>query len=425
MRHPYTFALALIVLAICGRAVHAQSTNFSYQGQLTQANQPATGLFDMRFRLYDSGNSTTPIGSAVCIDNVTVADGRFTAMLDFGPQFRSTSDRFLEIDVRADTGLTCANTTGFTTLAPRQVVSPTPRATAASVANGLVSPNGLVTNAVGVANTGFVGIGTTSPATSLHILTNAAGEGARIQGAIAGVSNQAYLSFYNGGATRVGYVGDGSTGDNAVFLDSDAGDVVLNTAAGRVVNVTPTGRVGVNTGSPQATLDVNGNIRVAPTIRWKSIHGSAFIPQYLDNASFGTQGGMNIIDSFGTGNSGTVGDTGSSGPAYYFAPVELPDGCTVLDICVDGRDSHASQDIVLSLGKVTLSSGFVTEVATTFTSGNTGGSVIQHACNGAVSETIDNSSNVYFLRCRMATSGSSTHWLVAARLKYSVTSPLP
>lgn len=425
MRRTSQLAFALMAMATLGRAAFAQSTAFSYQGQLAQTGQPATGLYDMQFRLYDSNNSTTPLGGTVCIDNVTVTGGRFTAMLDFGAQFRSTSDRFLEIDVRADTGLTCANATGYTTLAPRQLVSPAPRATAASVANGLVSANGLVTNAVSVANTGFVGIGTPSPASSLHIITNASGEGARIQGVVAGVANLAYLTFHNGAGTRVGYVGDGSTVDNSVFVDSDAGYVVLNTAAGRVVNVTPTGRMGINTETPQATLDVNGSIRVSPTERWKSIHGSAFIPQYFNNSSFGTQGGLTVIDSFGTSNSGTVGREGSSGPAYYFAPVEFPDGATVLDICLDARDSHASQDIVLSLGKITLSSGFVTEIATTFTSGNTGGTTIQHACNGAVSEVINNASNVYFLQCRMASTGSSNHWLLAARLKYSVTSPLP
>jgi hypothetical protein len=58
------------------------------------------------------------LGTTQCADNVVLTDGRFTTTLDFGPQFTSTASRFLEIEVRRDTGLNYANTTGYTLLSP-------------------------------------------------------------------------------------------------------------------------------------------------------------------------------------------------------------------------------------------------------------------------------------------------------------------
>ncbi|MEO8434286.1 MAG: hypothetical protein ABI596_05280 [Pyrinomonadaceae bacterium] len=111
-----------------------------------------------------------------------------------------------------------------------------------------------------VTNAGNVGIGTTAPGARLHI--NGAEEGIRIQGPATGDSNQAYLAFADSAGTRMGYVGDGSNGDKNVFLSSDLGDVVLNTAAGRIVTVTSNGNVGIGTTTPQARLDVRGDVKL-------------------------------------------------------------------------------------------------------------------------------------------------------------------
>jgi hypothetical protein len=46
--------------------------------------------------------------------------------------------------------------------------------------------------------------------------------------------------------SRIGYVGDGSAGDRSVFLGADIDDVVLHTAAGRVLTATSGGNVVIN-----------------------------------------------------------------------------------------------------------------------------------------------------------------------------------
>lgn len=103
------------------------TTTFTYQGELTASGSPPTGTYDLRFRLYDAATGFVQIGSTVCVDNVAVTGGLFTVVLDFGAQFAG-QQRFLEIDVRADAGLNCSNSAGYTTILPRQALTATPNA---------------------------------------------------------------------------------------------------------------------------------------------------------------------------------------------------------------------------------------------------------------------------------------------------------
>lgn len=98
---------------------------FTYQGRLKVDGSPANGVYDLQFALYDQLNGGTQQGGTVCADNVAVAEGLFTQVLDFGAQFAG-QERFLEIAVRADSGLNCGNLTGFVALSPRQALTGTP-----------------------------------------------------------------------------------------------------------------------------------------------------------------------------------------------------------------------------------------------------------------------------------------------------------
>lgn len=123
-------ALAVLshVLAHLAAAQTPLGTTFTYQGRLTDGGQPASGAHDLKFTLYDALTGGNVVGAAVCADNVPLADGLFTVSLDFGSSAFSGDERFLEIQVRADTGLGCANATGFIALTPRQALTATPDA---------------------------------------------------------------------------------------------------------------------------------------------------------------------------------------------------------------------------------------------------------------------------------------------------------
>lgn len=117
-------------------------TTFTYQGKLESAGQPASGLHDLKFRLFDAASGGAQVGPELCVNDVNVVNGTFTVLLDFGAQFSGAS-RHIEIDVRADTGLDCSDQTGYETLAPRQNITPTPYALFALNGNpGPVGPMG-------------------------------------------------------------------------------------------------------------------------------------------------------------------------------------------------------------------------------------------------------------------------------------------
>jgi hypothetical protein len=117
--------LALGLLA--AQPVAAQPASaFTYQGRLDQDGVPATGVYDLRFSYFSSEAGPGQFGQPACADNVTVENGLFTVIV---PLLAPPSgEAWLQVEFREDTGLDCAALTGFTPLAPRQRVTPSPRA---------------------------------------------------------------------------------------------------------------------------------------------------------------------------------------------------------------------------------------------------------------------------------------------------------
>ncbi|HZW11418.1 MAG TPA: hypothetical protein VFF69_16055, partial [Phycisphaerales bacterium] len=99
--------LVPLLIALASAPSLAQSTAWTYQGRLNSGGSAASGRHDFRFTLFDVASGGSPIGTTQCADNVVVSDGPFTATVDFGQQFTTPADRFVEIEVRKDTGLDC------------------------------------------------------------------------------------------------------------------------------------------------------------------------------------------------------------------------------------------------------------------------------------------------------------------------------
>jgi hypothetical protein len=129
---PKLLVALLVTLSLATSGLHGQAiTDFTYQGQLTEAGGPANGSYDIRFELFNHA-SAAPNGSTIIsfgvqtVTDVAVADGIFTTQIDFGQSvWGSGADSFfIELAVReADSG------DPFTVLSPRQEVTPAPLAT--------------------------------------------------------------------------------------------------------------------------------------------------------------------------------------------------------------------------------------------------------------------------------------------------------
>ena len=148
-------AILLIAAALCMAAVSyaaPMGTAFTYQGRLADANSPAEGLYDFEFAVFNALVGGSQQGSTVSKDDVDVIDGYFTVPLDFGgdPNIFNGDARWLEIAVRPGAGMG-----QFTTLSPRQELTPVPYA--------------MQTRGIFVDDNGNVGIGATSPDEKLSV----------------------------------------------------------------------------------------------------------------------------------------------------------------------------------------------------------------------------------------------------------------
>lgn len=116
-------------------------TRFTYQGFLEDGGQPKTGAIDLRVQAFDVATDGAPISAApVQLESVPVAGGVFTVSLDFGDSVFLGNPVFLEIAIREDAEGGAGTPSGFTTLAPRQELTPTPYALrAASVSMDAVA----------------------------------------------------------------------------------------------------------------------------------------------------------------------------------------------------------------------------------------------------------------------------------------------
>lgn len=301
----------LAILGLCAAAA-AQSTAFTYQGELRSGGQPASGPHDLRFTLFNLDSGGVVVGAPVCLDNVQVVGGRFTVTIDFGQAFAGPAARYLEVDVRADAGQDCSDAAGFSTLSPRQIVTAAPRANHAGSAVALDAPDGAPLGAVTVDDDGRVGVGTATPGAPLHLIAPNTGplpgEGLRIQGTQTTGANQAYISFANGAGTQIGYVGDGGGGENNVYLGAYGADIgLVNSTFGTVLTAKSTGLVGIGTATPAAKLDVRGDVRLGASGQFfavKSPQNDRILRGYIrangtiDTAQSGT--GFTVTH-FGTG----------------------------------------------------------------------------------------------------------------------------
>jgi hypothetical protein len=111
----------LSTLSLQPSTVFAQGTAFTYQGRLNASTNPATGIYDLRFAIFDSLSAGSQQGSTLTNTATSVSNGLFVVALDFGNQFPG-ADRWLEIGVRTNGSGT------FSTLSPRQKITPSPYA---------------------------------------------------------------------------------------------------------------------------------------------------------------------------------------------------------------------------------------------------------------------------------------------------------
>src|SRR5688572_30679275 len=80
----------------------AQGTAFTYQGRLNDGPNPAGGIYDLRFAIYDAPSGGVQQGNTLTNASIAISNGLFTVTLDFGAGVFTGEDRWLEIGVRTN-----------------------------------------------------------------------------------------------------------------------------------------------------------------------------------------------------------------------------------------------------------------------------------------------------------------------------------
>src|SRR5262249_47006069 len=112
-------------------AVFAEDAAFLYQGRLLDESSPANGSYDLKFVLFATNQFGSPVVPALTNAGVTVASGLFTTTGGFDSGVFTGEDLWFESSARK------SGSGAFTTLTPRQPITPTPYAITAENANNI------------------------------------------------------------------------------------------------------------------------------------------------------------------------------------------------------------------------------------------------------------------------------------------------
>ena len=264
---------ALLSLLVSLSQAEPLGTAFTYNGRLIVGADPVTGSYDFRFLIYDAASGGTQQGSTVQKDGVSVDNGLFTATLDFGEDIFTGLARWLEIRVQPAGG------GGFTTMAPRQPITPAPYALYAPNANSAVGLSGTLPTAQlsgKVANGQLVN----------NSITVTAGTG------LSGGGSAAL-----GGSTTLNNAGVLSVSGNA--------DITASTASGAVtLGSTATD---LNTASTIVKRNASGNFSAGSI----TLNGVLNLPTTTADAGAINIGGNRVLHAYGTGNSFVGGGAGN------------------------------------------------------------------------------------------------------------------
>lgn len=115
------------VRAAEGAPAAPQLPDFTYQGQLQQNGQPASGNFTLTFALFDAASGGSQVGATITENSFPITGGLFTVSLSFPGVFTGTQ-LWLQVGVNG------------TPLTPRTAVSTTPVAQYAL--SGSIAPSG-------------------------------------------------------------------------------------------------------------------------------------------------------------------------------------------------------------------------------------------------------------------------------------------
>lgn len=398
---PLLFAL---LVATTLTVTTAKAQPFVYQGSLTSGAVPVNTPHDFTFRIYTAATGGSQVGTTSTASDITPENGTFTATVSPGNNVFTGPDRWLEIAVRSTGSPT------YTTLSPRQKITPSPYAIRSLSERWTDLGNTFLTNTSAVSS---VFLNRTTPVTGADFFTvrtpttqqqfggmyidTAAGDG---------------LPFY-------GYA-TGGTVRGYSYIDGTSGTWNLNLGGDRV-SVSNLGNVGIAT-QPVSTerVQVNGNVRVTSTVTAADFAYTTPKTRVLMlsaedfHATRATD-----IGQFGFGSDPRAALDPSIGYGEIVAPLHLPQGALITDVqCYMAGPSTSNQlRLEIQFRPVTsLSSTPIVEATTATTSFPIPATI------NPLNSPIDNTTRSYCVRV-IASDWTASHFVRNVRIAYTIPNP--
>ncbi len=317
--------LIACVAVLLATVAYAQPTAFTFQGRLDSAGSPVSGLYDFEFRLYDDatvGPPDTLIAGPISFSGasaLTVTNGTFTALLDFGlPPYADGSGRFVEVRTRPTGAPT------YTTLSPRQQVTSAPYAMTAKnlpIPFSAFGPSATGTSAAfSIENTGAGGSGITTLGQTWGLV----GFGGPLADYIPILTPAGVFGI----GTAIG-VGGTSVNGSGVYGASDTGDAGLFVASSGATSNALHAQVLGATGGYAGFFDTTSSTNPNPALRAQTastqsgvagVYGlvSSTLPGGFSAGIRGENDGTsgNGIGVWGTQNGGGYGVYGTAVSGY-------------------------------------------------------------------------------------------------------------
>ena len=250
---PFT-AVAVLTITSPLNAQTPAGTAFTYQGQLKSSGVPVNDTCEFEFSLWDAETDGSLIGSNG-VTGVEVVDGLFTVKIDFGAGAFDGDARWLEIAVLG------SGDAEFTTLTPRQELTPTPYAEFARTAAGgwgsgtaqtipkFASGGTLTDSVITEDQWGQIAIG--PPNLTAKLSVNGP-ESTYVRITTEDEDSTVGLSFFNSDLFE----------EWVISWDGRYDKISVSSPSFTAMTIGEWGDVGIATYSPQNRLDVNGMVAV-------------------------------------------------------------------------------------------------------------------------------------------------------------------
>jgi hypothetical protein len=370
MRSAYLLAASLLFANAA--LADPVGSGFTYQGQLTDAGEPADGAYDFQFALFTSASGGSAVDT-VSVDDLAVSGGLINASVDFTDAAYDGQALWVEVRVRPG-----AASGSYTVLTPRQSLAATPYAMYAlsgnpgpqgpigpggppgpqgpqgpTGADGAQGPPGFVTLPYAGTNASMVSLKVTNTATGIALYGLAVAAGTGVEG-YAGAGGTGLYGGSDGSSDSIGVWGVSDIGVG-VKGESDSGFAgVFGTTSsasgsgvqGNAFGVNATGVLGVNS----AGLGVHGQSTSSPGVLGESV-ASRGVFGYTANGVAGVYGAS--INSSGVigestnavgvaGRSTTVANTGAGVYGTGYEGVEGRTNGTAISQGVRGENAGSN-----------------------------------------------------------------------------------